>query len=729
MTSVVRFRRWVTPIAALLLSPPLPLWSAPAPAREQGADLAAIYVASAARPEANHRGPLMRDMEPLLIQQGRALAAQLRPWSVDAAAAHLPLEKGTPSGEHGIRPNAATAKGLALLVRLAPDEVFPADFTREQARAAALSLVRYLVRTHGTSGETCADDKPWRDQWQSAYWAAMAGDACWLLWDDLRPAERWLAARMICDEADRFVGVTPPVSEFSDSKAEENAWNSEVVSLAFNFFPAHPHHTLWRDTAIRWIAASFCTAQDAASATVVDGRPLKEWLTGPNLHDDFTLENHNRVHPDYMACTYLLTSQVPVYAWGKNAPPAAIHRNVEAINAVVKRLATPEGSVIYPNGQDWGLHRNIDWLEYHGAMAVLYGDRQSAALLRLSLTAARRMAARQPAGTIYLPGETRLSSDQHMVLEYIAHTYALMAQLGEGPEPISNEQLWRDLAGARVFEAGKLGIVRTKDSIATFSWGAQVMGQVVPLRGDLLLTPEGRGLIGYVSAQEKKAETPVVKQVSVASLKSGFGVMVTLQRAEGLAEQRLGFLALPDGRAIYVDRLELTGDQVPAVLDLGTLGVLNDANWPFHDGHRTLAYQDGTRVFTATDATREPAAEFKSPWLNLDGLGIACLDVSGRARYVPTPTGAAGRLEQRFHLNAVAPGEFAQAKRGDVIAHSVLVFYPNRSAAQTVQIAARCTLLSQPGDRRIALRLDDGTDVSFDLEALHISVSSSPVAP
>jgi hypothetical protein len=528
---------------------------------------------------------------------------------------------------------------------------------------------------------------------------------------------------MICDEADRFVGVTPPSNEFTDSKAEENAWNSEVVSLAYNAFPAHPRHALWRETALRWIAGSFCAPQDLHSARIVDGRPLRDWLSGPNLHADFTLENHRRVHPDYMACTYLLTSQVPVYAWGKNPPPAALHLNVEAINAVIKRLATPDGSVVYPNGQDWGLHRNVDWLEYHATMAVLYGDRQSAAMLRHSLAAVRAMAARAPAGLIYAPGETRLSSDQHMVLEYLAHTYALMAQLGEGPPPVADALLWRDLAGTRVFEAGKFGLVRTPDAIATFSWGAQVMGQVLPLRGDLLLSPESRGLVGYASLAAGKAESPVVRQAVVTPLSGGFGVTGVLARAEGNVEQRFGFVALPDGRALYVDRLTLTGVTPPAVLDLGTLGVLNDVNWPFHDGRRTLAHDGGTTIFAAANAALDTAAEFSSPWCNLDGLGIVRLATSGRARYMPAPTGAAGRLEQRFHLNAMPAAALAEAKTGDPLAHGVFVFYPHQSAAQTRATAAQCALLSAPGDTIVRLRLEDATEVTFDLVALRIDVA------
>ncbi len=716
---------------SLLLALPLRLAAQLPPAPDWQADLNNIYATAAARPATSHRGPVMRELEPLLIQQARHLVSELKPWTVDPGAALLPLVSKAPSGENGIRPNAATAKGLALMVRLLPAEAFPADFTRAQARAGALSLVRYLVRTHGAGNETCADGKPWRNQWQSAYWAALTGEACWLLWDDLSPAERWLAARMICDEADRFVGVTPPAEVNGNTNAEENAWNSQVVSLAYNLFPGHPRNTTWRETAIRWIASSFATSRDVTSDVEVDGRPLKNWLTAPNIHDDFTLENHNRVHPDYMACTYLLTAQVPVYAWGGNKAPAAIHRNVEAINAIIKRLATPDGSVIYPNGQDWGLHRNIDWLEYHGTMAVLYGDRQSAALLRRSLAAVRQMAARTPAGPIYLPGETKLSSDQHMTLEYAAHTYALMAQLGEGPEPLPDAQVWRELAGSRVFATGRFGLARTPDAIATFSWGAQVMGQVLPLREDLLLSPETRGLVGHVAVDGLPREAPVAKQVAVAPLAEGFGVTGVIDRGAGAAEQRFGFLALPDGRAVYVDRLAATGATLPSRLALGTLGVLNDRAWPFHDGARTVFHEGGERTFKAADAAEESPAEFDSRWLNLDGvLGIVRLATSGPAVYTPQPTGAAGRIEQRFNLNEVPAAALARTPPGGELARGVFVFFPNQAAPATKAAAARCVLLSAPGENPVRLRLDDGLEVTFDLVALKIVLLPPvPAAP
>lgn len=701
--------------AATSAAPLLP----PAPALT--AELAGPLRTTAAQPATRHRGPLMRAVEPLLIQQARFLIAELQPWAPDPQAARLPLLRGAPSGEHGIRPNAHTAKGLALLDRLLPDSAFPAALPRHLVRDRGLALLRYLLATHGAGGGRCDDGRPWQGQWQSAYWAALAGEASWLWWDDLTPGERWLAARMIAAEADRFAQATPPAALHDDSKGEENAWNSQILSLAGAMFPHHPQAAAWQEAAIRWMASSFARAADLARTDLVDGKPLREWIAGANLHDDFTLENHHRVHPDYMACTYLLTSQVPMYAWGNRAVPAALHLNVEAINTSLKRLALPDGAWIYPNGQDWGLRRNIDWFEYHTAMAVLYGDAQSATLQRLCLDTVTRMAARTPGGPIYLPSETKLASDQSMALELPAHAYALMAQLGEGPAPVPAPRLMTELAGRHVFASGKFGVLRTPTAIATFSWGAQVMGQVMPLGPNQLLAPEARGLVGYVAAPGVAREAPVVREIAIAPLTDALGVAGVLARAGGALEQRFAFLALPDGRTIYADRVRLTGNVRPTLLDLGTLGVLNDLNWPGHNGTRSLTHDGGTRTFLAAEAARAPAVTFHSRWFNLDGLGIVCVAVSGEQRYVPTPTGAAGRLEQRFHLNAIPAASLARTERATLLAHSVLVFYPGQTIDATRRAAARCRLQSAADAPEIKLQLEDGGEVALDLERLRVN--------
>lgn len=701
----------------------------PAAAPERaGAGWPGEFAVVPARVGRRHRGPVMRAVEPLLVQQAGFLASTLQPWPRAPGAARLPLERGPPSGEHGIRPSAHTAKGLALLAAYLPDEALPADWPRPALRARAGAVLRFLLATHGPEGGGCDDGRPWQGQWQSAHWAALAGEAAWLLWDGLDAAEQARAARMIAHEAERFAGATPPSGRVRDSKAEENAWNSQILSLAGLMFPQHPRAAVWREAAVRWMASSFARPADLARTEPVDGRPRREWIAGANLHDDFTLENHSRVHPDYLACTYLLTSQAPLYAWGGRPAPAAMHLNVPEINATLKRLALPDGAWVYPNGQDWGLRRNVDWFEYHTALAVLHGDAQSAALQRACLATMTRMAARQPQGAIYVAGETRLSSDQAMALELPAHAYALMAELGEGPAPEDAVRLMGALAGRHVFAEGKFAVVRTPRTIATFSWGAQVMGQVMPLGENQLLAPEMRGLVGHVAVPGVAREAPVVREVAVAPREDGFGIAGVLARGGGALEQRFAFVALPDGRVVYADQVRWTGGPRPTLLDLGTLGVLNDRHWPAHPGRRTVRFEGGERTFVAAEAERDAPGAWRARWLHLDGLGVVRLAATGEVRYVPQPSGAAGRLEQRLHLNAVPAAELGRetAAPGDVIAHGVFVFYPDRTAAATRAAAAACRVQGGAGAPGVQVVLEDGMVVAVDLARLALAWPEAP---
>src|SRR4051794_5185406 len=232
------------------------------------------FSAKQAEPPIRSRGEISHRVEKILIQQARYLVSTLHPWDQDDRA--LLLTDGG-SIEAQIRPNAHTAYGLAVLYRAAPDEAFKDDFTRQIAHDKALSILRFLLPTHGAGEVKLKDGKLWHNQWQSALWAYSAGQACWLMWDDLDPQMRWLAARMICDEADRFLDLTPPMQIISDTKAEENAWDSQIISLAYCMFPNHPHHARYREAAIRWIINSYPTQADTKRDDVIDGKPLSQW--------------------------------------------------------------------------------------------------------------------------------------------------------------------------------------------------------------------------------------------------------------------------------------------------------------------------------------------------------------------------------------------------------------------------------------------------------------------
>jgi len=679
-------------------------------------ELETIYATESAQPDLQFQGRLSGRLEKLMFQQAKYLISTLRPWEKDQNA--LLLTDGS-SAEHGIRPNAHTAFGLAIMYRCIPHKNYPKGLSPDECRDRAIDVLRFVLPTHNAGGMTCNNQKQWKDQWQSALWANSAGKACWLLWDDLPDELKFLAARMITDEAERFVGKTPPARIDHDTKAEENAWNSEIISLAYNMFPNHPQNEEWKETAIRWAISSFARPADLESEDIYDGKPLREWLTGANIYDDYTLENHSRVHPDYMNTFNILLHQIPVYEWAGNEPPQALTLNCRGIYANLKKLFCPDAGYLYPNGQDWRIHRNADWLRTHSGQMTLFNDPQAARLFRVCLETVEKMARRNPDGGVYYPGEYFFPSTQHSFFEGCSKSYYLLRSRGEGPKPVSEKQLWKDLSGAYVFESGKFAIMRTSRSITSFSWGKAVMGMALPLQKDLLVSPFERSLIGSAMIGEKRLKDVVLRRVEIAKIPGAFGITGIIERGNGTLEQRFGFLALDDDRSVYIDTIRAVTATDVTALELGAVSILNDADWCFHNGERTMYHEDGKCVFTSKGDDETPV-HLKSRWFNIDNeLGIVCLRSAGQ-RYLPWHRPWRGRTRQLFSLNhtEIEDKEYL----GENIAETAIVFYPGKGRRFTRKAATRCKIGRDHNSGDYVIRLEDGREITIDLVDLKMEI-------
>jgi hypothetical protein len=275
----------------------------------------------------------------------------------------------------------------------------------------------------------------------------------------------------------------------------------------------------------------------------------------------------------------------------------------------------------------------------------------------------------------------------------------LLRQIGEGPPPIAEEQLWNDLAGKHVFADGKFALLRTPKSIATFSWGRQVMGMVLPLRKDLLLTPNERSLIGNIEV-EGKPDSPKVREVHLGDEKDSFTIAGIVDRGGGAIEQRFAFAALPSGMTIYADSVERKRDVKITAMHLGTLGICNEPTWVYHDGKRKLDFDGGERTFTA-DSTEDFIGSHSASY-RLDGLRFFCLN-TGMQVYHAKPSITRGRVEQLFQLNTLPPDTKT--------ATDVIVFNPKEMPR-----------LSGGQDLHFTILLDDSRRIAIDLDQLKISL-------
>jgi hypothetical protein len=251
---------------------------------------------------------------------------------------------------------------------------------------------------------------------------------------------------------------------------------------------------------------------------------------------------------------------------------------------------------------------------------------------------------------------------------------------------------------------------------------------VLPMDRDMLLTPNERSMIGFVDN-----DVPVVKEFKISQIPTTLAICGVLERgrprpttrpttrattapAPATVEQRFGFVALSDGRAVYVDQHTLLSDKQPTTMNLATIGVLNDKRWVWHNGQRTISFEGGQRTFVAEQAAQDTPVEIKSRWVNIDDkLGIGVFG-SQKQLYDPHPTRAAGRLEQLFHLNVIQQEKLNAAKSGDTIAGTALVFYPGQNAQLTRTSVSKCDYADG------VFTLEDGTRIRFDLSGLSISI-------
>ena len=178
----------------------------------------------------------------------------------------------------------------------------------------ATGYVNQLVRSIACEHEALTPGG-WGLGWETAHWAMLTGAAAWLVWDRLTPETRSDVVAMMVAEADRQTQLAVPywalpdgtVVTPGDTKAEECAWNAGLLSLAAAMMPSAPHAALWRAKAAELAVAAYSTPSDVTSSTPVNGVSARaSRLQGYNAYPDGTVENHQRIHPDYAANIQLL---------------------------------------------------------------------------------------------------------------------------------------------------------------------------------------------------------------------------------------------------------------------------------------------------------------------------------------------------------------------------------------------------------------------------------------
>lgn len=600
--------------------------------------------------------------------QARYILSLIRPWEENRNLLLLNEGKSSTrrkSGEHWIRPQTGAIAGLAFLYHFGPyDEKIVGKPRQELLNEIIVPMIKYLTTTHLTGSRPTSDGKKWGHAWQSAHWTHMLGRGAWWIWDSLPGDAQRDVQRVVRDEAERIASSKPVYRIQNDTKSEENAWNSQILSIAILLMPNDRRRPVWEREFQKWAMSSFLRPSDATSDKIVDGKPVSEQFGGANIYDDYTLENHGIVHPEYMKCFTISLGCTLDYILSARKAPDALLYNAAGIYENLKWFALPDGGLVYPSGSDWELFRNPRALQTHITMATFGGDPEAWSLAMNCLDTLERMQARSPSGQIFLDAEYFFPSTQTDILYALAKNWLMIKCTHRiNSKPKSREGVLR-------LNYGKIILNRTRNSIHTLSWGKKIMVQFIPLRLDRVVSPHQRSGIGAIYLRGKKDPLPVkVHKVSVNHNANSFTAVLVVDHGKNKIRAYLKYRSCADGTWIMSEKLVAMDDIVTKKITTGLIGILNNRSWVYERGTRNISFR--TADSSVWNSTPVPSCRGTivrpsfATMVNVDNAFTIQSPRPLRAMYLGALKPIRARVTDELYLNAIIGNK--KWRKGQVI--------------------------------------------------------------
>lgn len=292
------------------------------------------------------------------------------------------------SVELAVRVPAMAAFAVAAGLRTQGYSPTTTGVPNSDAKDWVASMVGQLACQH----KAVADSGGWGRGWQTAHWAYLLGTAAWMDWSALSTTQRNNVSAVVLNEANYQSNRTVPYwktpsgveTNPGDSKAEENAWNAELLWLAYNMMPSDDNAVLWKRAAVQFAVSAYSVQAENTSGALVNGVSLSSRLNGFNILDSGAVINHHFVHPDYANQIQMLWQSADLSALGGTVVPEAFFHGGSLVYSGLSTVSyvpgdpspaggtyvapggtvyVPDSSQIYfPQGTDWGAPRMALWV-------------------------------------------------------------------------------------------------------------------------------------------------------------------------------------------------------------------------------------------------------------------------------------------------------------------------------------------------------------------------------
>ena len=625
--------------------------------------------------------------------------------------------------ERGVRPNADLSMICAFLTKYAKDKVtLPAGVTWTDLEDMAMQSLVFAYSTHKANKlKVCSGNNYWGSMsnsdcvWESSLWAMSVAYSAYFQWDKLSVEQKGYIYALLKAECNYELERSIPTGYASDSKAEENGWEADVLAATLGLFPDDALAPKWFARLREFAINSYSHYADATDQTVIDpeydNTTVAQLYKGKNLYDDYTLQNHNLFHTSYqnvvmqelgeaaLALKMFQLGTTGTEIWKTNA---LMHNNQEVMDEVLNWLALADGELAMPNGNDWSLFL-FDQITSYATMACFLRDADA---LMLENMAYKYIKARQQSttdGSWLLNadvGARRMGVQAHRVMmTWLMHEVMSTADLA----PTKWSDFTERYADAKVFGTQNIVRAATENRFTCFSWSTGLQSYtgyiasnspdknkiIVPYRAN-----NTGNLLGWYTVNGKGTNaTPVVS--GIYDLRgNSYTMNGELNTNDAALNNRFAIYSTPGNAVIYFDYVRGNTSGTITREQGGLLAISTD---PMMKKKRTIYYgqqtansQEPKTVHQQLDGSA--FTSWQTPWVNVDNaLGVVSKSARGMAF-------GDRSLNNSIHTAKLYTSYSAESRNftsGQVVDRRHIIYYSNIDASTTQQMAEELQVLTE----------------------------------
>src|SRR5574344_1678177 len=570
--------------------------------------------------------------------------------SEGTACGYFKANSAGQNNEDGVRTNADLSMICAFVYKYAQaaNVTLPTGITYDDLKNMAIKSLVYSYSTHRSlklkattnsgywgTADLDANSTTGGYTWESSLWCESVGYSAWLLGDNLSATDKAHIKHLIMAEANYELTRSIPTKYAGDTRAEENVWDTNILSIACALYPDETNADKWY-TKLQQVASNcYSMLQDASDTTSVAGKPASSWYVGQNLYNDYTLQNHNYFHTSYQnvvieeLCESYLALKVMQQDNGAtkkfDLADNLLWNQKPVFDNVLKELALADGELAMPNGNDWSMFL-YDQLPCYTAMATIFRDSDALMLENMALkyTKARQTTTSDGSWMLLSDiGPRRMGVTAHRVMmAYLLHEFFSVGDM----QPTTWEDYYKQHTTTKYFFGQNIIRGMSKDRFTCFSWSdglSDYTGIIVPNSPDKnkIMVPFKTHKTGNIIGVYNKSDYTASVKGLYAMFPKAWAMNGVVNAVGGTIPQAFALYSTSGNAVIYIDALKASSATSVSVEQGGMMGISVD---PLTKLKRTIYYNNNGSI-SNIQVDGSSYSTFNSTWANIDNqVGFVC---------------------------------------------------------------------------------------------------------